>query len=103
MKARGEVRTQYAHAIDMMPTVLELIGIEPPASIKGVTQAPIEGVSFAHSLDDAEAESNITPSILKCWATAPSTTMAGGRSAPGPDHPSRKRAPVLAIPSRPKD
>ncbi len=48
-KARGEVRTQYAHAIDMVPTVLDLIGIEPPASIKGVTQSPIEGVSFAHT------------------------------------------------------
>ena len=49
MKAKGEVRTQYAHAIDMMPTVLELIGLEPPANIKGVAQSPIEGVSFAHS------------------------------------------------------
>ena len=49
LKARGEVRTQYAHAIDMVPTVLDLLGIEPPASIKGVTQSPIEGVSFAHS------------------------------------------------------
>jgi arylsulfatase A-like enzyme len=57
LKARGEVRTQYAHAIDMMPTVLELIGLEPPASIKGVTQAPIEGVSFAPALDDASAAS----------------------------------------------
>src|SRR5512137_384089 len=57
MKARGEVRTQYAHAIDMMPTVLDLIGLESPASIKGVTQAPIEGVSFAPALDDANAES----------------------------------------------
>ena len=56
-QTRGEVRTQYAHAIDMVPTVLDLVGIEPPASIKGVTQSPIEGVSFAHALDDARAES----------------------------------------------
>ncbi len=56
-KTRGEVRTQYTHAIDMVPTVLDLLGIEPPTSIKGVTQAPIEGVSFAHSLDDVGAES----------------------------------------------
>ena len=55
-KTRGEVRTQYAHAIDMMPTVLDLVGIEPPANIKGVTQSPIEGVSFAQALDDAGAE-----------------------------------------------
>jgi arylsulfatase len=55
IKAKGEVRTQYAHAIDMVPTVLELVGIEAPASIKGVTQSPIEGLSFAHALDDAKA------------------------------------------------
>ena len=55
-QTRGEVRSQYTHAIDMMPTVLELAGIEPPTSIKGVAQSPIEGVSFAHTLDDAQAE-----------------------------------------------
>ena len=51
------MRTQYTHAIDMVPTVLEALGIEPPTSIKGVTQSPIEGVSFAHTFDDAKAES----------------------------------------------
>jgi arylsulfatase len=56
-KARGEVRTQYSHVIDWMPTVLELVGLEPPASIKGVQQSPIEGVSFAHALDAADAAS----------------------------------------------
>jgi arylsulfatase A-like enzyme len=57
MKARGEVRTQYAHAIDMVPTVLEALGIEPPTSIKGVTQSPLEGHSLAHTFDDARAAS----------------------------------------------
>ena len=55
IKAKGEVRTQYAHAIDMVPTVLELLGIEAPAKIRGVTQSPIEGVSLAHALDNAQA------------------------------------------------
>jgi arylsulfatase len=55
VKARGEIRHQYAHAIDMVPTVLEALEIEPPQSIKGVTQSPIEGLSFAHSFDTAEA------------------------------------------------
>ena len=49
------MRTQYAHAIDMVPTVLEALDIEAPTSIKGVTQSPIEGLSFAHALDDANA------------------------------------------------
>jgi arylsulfatase A-like enzyme len=57
VKARGEVRTQYAHIIDMVPTVLDLLGIDPPRQIRGVTQAPIQGVSFAHALDDREAPS----------------------------------------------
>jgi len=39
IRTRGEVRTQYAHAIDMVPTVLDVLGLEAPTSIKGVTQA----------------------------------------------------------------
>jgi arylsulfatase len=57
IKARGEVRSQYAHIIDMVPTVLDLIGIDPPASIRGITQAPLQGLSFAATLDDATAPS----------------------------------------------
>jgi len=52
---KGEVRFQYAHAVDMAPTVLEALGIEVPATIKGVTQSPIEGVSFAHVFYHPEA------------------------------------------------
>ena len=55
VKARGELRTQYAHAIDLVPTVLDALGVRPPSSIRGVTQAPIEGVSFAHTFDNADA------------------------------------------------
>jgi len=58
IQSSGEVRTQYAHAIDMVPTVMEVLGIAPPDSIKGVTQSPIEGLSFAHTFDDASAGSN---------------------------------------------
>jgi arylsulfatase A-like enzyme len=57
IKARGELRRQYLHAIDMVPTVLEALQVEPPAEIRGVTQSPIQGVSFAHTFDDAEAPS----------------------------------------------
>ena len=54
--AKGEIRTQYAHIIDMVPTVLDLLGLDAPATIRGVTQSPIQGVSFAHTLDDTGAE-----------------------------------------------
>ena len=54
--ARGEIRSQYAHAIDMVPTVLDALHIEPPDAIRGVKQAPIEGVSFAHTFMDADSQ-----------------------------------------------
>ena len=56
----GGVREQYAHIIDMVPTVLEVLGIEPPATIRGVPQSPLHGVSFAHTFDDAAATSRRT-------------------------------------------
>jgi arylsulfatase len=58
IKARGEIRTQYAHAIDMVPTVLEALGIEPLSSIRGVTQSPLEGISLAPTFDNADAPGN---------------------------------------------
>ena len=56
IKAKGEVRDQYAHIIDMVPTVLDALGLTPPAAVRGVTQSPIQGVSFAHAFADAKAE-----------------------------------------------
>ncbi len=53
--AKGEIRTQYAHIIDMVPTVLDALGLEPPESIRGVTQSPLEGVSLKASFDNAAA------------------------------------------------
>ncbi|RPK29294.1 arylsulfatase (plasmid) [Streptomyces goshikiensis] len=57
IRSRGEIRDQFAHIIDMVPTVLDVLGIEAPATIKGVTQSPLHGVSFAHTFDDAAAAS----------------------------------------------
>jgi arylsulfatase len=55
--AKGEVRAQYAHAVDLVPTVLDALGLEPPVSLRGITQAPIEGVSFVHTFDAPQAPS----------------------------------------------
>ncbi|MEE8204983.1 MAG: sulfatase-like hydrolase/transferase, partial [Dehalococcoidales bacterium] len=55
--AKGEVRSQYAHAIDMVPTVLGALGFEPPESIKGVSQSPIEGLSLVHTFENAQSPS----------------------------------------------
>ena len=54
-KSRGEIRDHYAHIIDMVPTILDALGVEPPATIRGVTQSPIHGVSFLHTFDDPAA------------------------------------------------
>jgi arylsulfatase len=53
--ARGEVRGAYTHVVDILPTILEALGLEPPAMLNGVKQTPLEGVSFAHTLYDGEA------------------------------------------------
>ncbi|HYO03961.1 MAG TPA: arylsulfatase [Mycobacterium sp.] len=49
-------RTQFAHCIDVAPTVLELIGLPVPTSVDGIDQEPMDGTSFAHTFDDARAE-----------------------------------------------
>jgi arylsulfatase len=51
----GATRHQYVHAVDLVPTVLELLDLEAPAVLGGVAQTPIEGVSFAPSLLDGDA------------------------------------------------
>ena len=58
IQARGELRPQYGHCIDLVPTVLEALDIEAPQAIRGVTQAPIDGISFAHTFNEAAAPSN---------------------------------------------
>jgi arylsulfatase len=58
--ARGEVRDQFHHVIDIAPTLLEIVGIEAPAQFNGVSQKPIEGVSMVYTFADADAEDRRT-------------------------------------------
>jgi arylsulfatase len=51
----GSVRRQFAHAIDIVPTILDLVGADAPSAIFGVPQSPIEGVSLVRMLEDASA------------------------------------------------
>ncbi len=54
--ASAEPRQQYVHAVDVVPTIYELLGITPPPEVlKGYTQSPLEGESFAASLTDPAA------------------------------------------------
>jgi arylsulfatase A-like enzyme len=56
MQAHGEVRDQYHHAIDLVPTVLDCLGVEPPETIGGHVQSHFDGVSMRYSFDDEKAE-----------------------------------------------
>jgi arylsulfatase A-like enzyme len=57
---RGGVRRQYVHAIDIVPTVLEAVGIDAPDVVAGVEQRPLDGRSFLASLTDAAAPEHRT-------------------------------------------
>ncbi|MEU0264652.1 arylsulfatase [Nocardioides sp. NPDC006303] len=58
--AKGEIRNQFAHCIDVAPTVLQAAGIPEPSTVHGVTQRPYEGTAMNYSFDDAEAEEQHT-------------------------------------------
>ena len=53
--ARGKVRPQFCHAVDIWPTVLEACGVEPPGMRDGVAQDPPDGASLVSTFDDPEA------------------------------------------------
>lgn len=55
IKAKGELRTQFHHVIDIAPTILEAAHLPEPVSVDGVAQKPIEGVSMAYSFNNAKA------------------------------------------------
>ena len=56
IKARGELRSQFTHVIDVGPTILELIGLPVPDTVDGIDQQPMDGASFAYTFDDADAD-----------------------------------------------
>ncbi|MHC4249658.1 MAG: arylsulfatase, partial [Planctomycetota bacterium] len=56
IKAKGEVRSQWHHVIDVAPTVMAAAGLPFPTTVNGAKQKPFEGVSMIYSFDDAMAE-----------------------------------------------
>jgi|RhiMethySRZTD1v2_1073278.scaffolds.fasta_scaffold45521_5 arylsulfatase A-like enzyme len=55
IEAKGEVRSQFHHVIDVAPTVLDAAALPEPTSVHGVEQRPLEGVSMRYAFDEAEA------------------------------------------------
>lgn len=56
IKAKGEIRSQWHHVVDIAPTVLEAAGLPFPKSVNGTNQKPFEGVSLAYTLNDPKAK-----------------------------------------------
>ena len=57
IRAKGELRSQFHHVIDIAPTVLDLAGLPEPKSVDGIAQIPIQGVSMRYTFEDAQAAS----------------------------------------------
>jgi arylsulfatase len=55
IKAKGEVREQFTHVIDVVPTILEVTGIPEPTVVDGIPQIPIQGTSMVYSFDNESA------------------------------------------------
>ncbi len=58
IKAKGELRNQFHHVIDVAKTILGVTGLPEPATVNGIAQAPFEGASMAPTFDNAKAEEN---------------------------------------------
>jgi arylsulfatase A-like enzyme len=56
IKDKGGLREQFVHVIDVLPTILEVAGIDAPEEVDGIKQKPIEGTSFAYTFDAKNAK-----------------------------------------------
>ncbi len=67
IRAKGEVRQQFHHVIDVAPTVLEVAGLPEPKVVHGVEQLPLEGVSMRYAFDDATAPDRHTTQYFEMF------------------------------------
>ncbi len=65
IKPDATPRTQFHHCNDLVPTIYEIVGIKPPREVGGVPQDPIDGVSFAYTFDDPNAEGRLLHPVLR--------------------------------------
>ena len=67
IKAKGELRTQFHHVIDVAPTVLEAAGLQEPRVVNGVQQRPMDGISMVYSFNDATARDQHTTQYFEMF------------------------------------
>jgi len=95
---RGGIRSQWHHVVDVVPTILEAVSLAMPATVNGVAQKPIEGVSMVYSFADAKAPSTHRIQYFEMaghraiyrdgWVAAttpPSTALPWTPPGPAPD------------------
>jgi len=69
LEGAGEVRDHYVHVVDLMPTVLDLVGIDAPTTRKGIDQMSIDGTSIRPVLTDATAADPRMSQYYECWGS----------------------------------
>jgi arylsulfatase A-like enzyme len=67
IRAQGELRTQFHHVIDCVPTILEACRVPEPKTVNGIAQKPIEGVSMVYSFDDGRAKDRRTTQYFEMF------------------------------------
>ena len=67
IKAKGEIRSQFSHVVDVAPTVLEAAKLPAPKMVNGVEQRPMDGVSMLYSVDDAKAKDRHTTQYFEIF------------------------------------
>ena len=67
IKAKGELRPQFHHVIDVAPTILEAAGLPEPTEVNGVNQVPMSGTSMLYSFNDANAKDQHTQQYFEMF------------------------------------
>jgi arylsulfatase A-like enzyme len=83
IKADAVRRSQFHHVNDVVPTIYEILDIIPPRTVNGVEQDPIDGVSFAYTLDDSKAKGQLLTQYFEIMGSRAIYT----RFTPEPENP----------------
>ncbi len=67
IKAKGSLRSQFHHVIDIAPTVLEAAGLPEPTSVNGTKQRPMDGVSMLYTFDEPQAKDRRTTQYFEMF------------------------------------
>jgi arylsulfatase len=79
IKSAGELRTQFHHVIDVVPTILEAAKVAAPEEVNGIAQKPIEGVSMLYSFDNMDAKDTRTTQYFEMFTSRAEHTQGRRR------------------------